>query len=115
MRRILLSLMAFAFIACGAVQLNDPDPERWLMVYVAAAATSALEALGRPRPLLPWGLLGVAISWCALLAMGLDAGSWDRGIDDEVIREIGGLALISATMGGILAGRRAARSNPRPG
>lgn len=108
MRRILLSLMALTFIACGAVQLNDPDPERWLVVYMAAAATSALEALGMPRPVLPWGLLGVSVSWCALLVMGLDAGSWDRGLDDEVIREIGGLTLIAATMGGILAARRAA-------
>lgn len=108
MRRALLVLAALAFVACVAVQFNDPDPGRWIAVYGGAAAACALEAAGLRRPVLPWGLLGVAIIWAAGLAVGIDAGSLRRGFDDEVIRELGGLLLVGAAMGGVLASRRRA-------
>jgi hypothetical protein len=108
MRRLLLLLSALAFCACVAVQFNDPDPGRWIVIYTAAAVACGLDAFGLRRPILPWGLLGVALLWAATLAAGLDGAALQRGFDDEVIRELGGLLLVAGAMGGLLASRRPA-------
>lgn len=105
MRRIFLVLAALAFVACMAVQLNDPDPAQWIAVYLAAAFVAGIEAAGRPRPVLPWALLGGALVWAGWLAVGLDAAALRRGFDDEVMRELGGLLLIAGAMGGLLLSR----------
>ena len=49
MRRVLLIVAAMAFVACAAVQLNDPDPEGWIALYGGAAAAALLTNEERPR------------------------------------------------------------------
>jgi len=106
MRRALLILAALAYVACAAVQLNDPDPEGWTAVYVSAAAACVLEALGQPRPLLPAGLGLVAGLWAVWLGVGVDGDALARGFGDEVLREIGGLLLVVGGMTGLVRTRR---------
>ena len=101
MRRALLILAALAFVACAAVQLNDPDPEGWIAVYVGAVAASFLEALGQRRPLLPTGLGLVAGLWALRLGISVDGAALARGFGDEVLREIGGLLLVVGVMSGM--------------
>ena len=105
MRRVLLIVAAMAFVACAAVQLNDPDPEGWIALYGGAAATAVLEALGQRRPILPWGLVVVSGLWALRLVIGIDGGSLERGFGDEVLREIGGLLLVASTMAALLRTR----------
>lgn len=106
MRRALLILAALAFVACAAVQLNDPDPEGWIAVYIGAAAASVLEALGQRRPLLPAGLGLVAGLWALRLGVSVDGAALARAFGDEVLREIGGLLLVVGVMAGMVRTRR---------
>ena len=106
MRLALLILAAPAYVACAAVQFNDPDPEGWIAVYVAAAAACVLEALGQPRPLLPAGLGIVAGLWALWLGVSVDPDALARGFGDEVLREIGGLLLVVGGMTGVVRTRR---------
>src|SRR5205085_12022919 len=50
----------FALLAFWAayLQLNDPDPERWFVMYAAAGVVGVLFAAGRPRA---WPALAVAV------------------------------------------------------
>jgi hypothetical protein len=56
--------MTVLFLFAASLQLNDPDPVRWVALYGAAAALSVAEALGRTR-------FGVAL----VAALGFAAGA----------------------------------------
>jgi hypothetical protein len=95
-------VMAVVFGLSLAVQINDPDPLRWILLYAAAAAVCVLEARRRT----PWPVAaGVAL--IALLSaawIGRDArfvpirslfAEWemrDTAVEEE--REIGGLLIV---------------------
>ncbi len=68
MFRLLNGAMALLFLFGAAVQYNDPDPLRWIAIYVAAAVMCVLAVANR----LPWWLAAsvgaVALAWAATLA-----------------------------------------------
>ena len=68
MLRFVHAAMALLFLFGAIVQYNDPDPLRWMAIYVAAAATCALAAAQRVPRWLPIVIAGVALLWVATLA-----------------------------------------------
>ena len=68
--RIVLGLLFFLF---AAVQLNDPDPWLWVLIY---GATGAIILWSAWRPLQQWflglGLALIALYWISLLPAFID-------------------------------------------
>lgn len=101
-------LGALAFVACAVVQLNDPDPARWVALYSAAAALCAATAAGRPAPWpAPGALTALAAAWA--VAVGVAFAGSAEGWTDELAREVGGLALVAAWMAALAAQERRRR------
>lgn len=107
------------FLFGAAVQYNDPDPLRWMLLYLAAAVACLLAAANRSV----WQLAAVtglvALAWAATLAPGVLGdvrigelvGAWEMKNERvERGREMGGLLIVFAWMA-VLAwtGRRRAR------
>ncbi len=71
---------AFCLLALWSayLQLNDPDPERWIAMYLSCAWLALLGALGKaaPKQALVVGL--VALIWAAAIAPEL-LGAWKPG------------------------------------
>jgi len=99
--------MVAVFALCAFVQLNDPDPLRWIAMYVAALVVAALGAAGRPDPWLAGIVATIALGWAGSQADAfvtcLGAGhtcfsSWDMHDDAiaEEAREAGGLLIAAA-------------------
>ena len=93
--RILAALMGVFFLYATAVQYNDPDPIRWMLIYFSSAALCFLSAADRPPP---WPVAGavaaIALAWSAVLAtkvLGL------QPLFDEEGREMMGLAIAGTT------------------
>jgi len=60
-------VMALVFLVFGAVQFNDPDPLRWIVVYTTAALVCVLGALRKAHYLMP-ALVGlISLIWTAML------------------------------------------------
>jgi hypothetical protein len=105
--RILNLLMAAVFLFGAIVQINDPDPFLWIVIYLAAAAASYL-ANDRPtdiRP--PAAVAAAALLWAGLIALQASGrapflelfAEWE--MRDEVVeetREIYGLLFIAGWM-----------------
>jgi len=68
MFRLLTGTMAVLFLLGAAVQYNDPDPLRWMAIYLAAAAACLLHVLGKSRWWLPAIVAAVALGWAVTLA-----------------------------------------------
>lgn len=105
--RILNGIMALLFLLALAVQYNDPDPWRWVVIYLGAAVACILAVRRRLSVWLPAVLAVTAFAWAALLApefvgrvpmselfreIGMDS------VEIEVAREAVGLLLIGAWM-----------------
>lgn len=112
----LTSLFALLCAISAALQYNDPDPVRWIVLYLAAGA-AAVVAWVQPRAWsAPLVVAVVALGWAVLLWAGV-AGTvetsdlWKRmsekGGKVEEMREAGGLSLV--VIGGALAAWRARR------
>jgi Transmembrane family 220, helix len=99
--RILSGLMVLLFVVSIILQWNDPDGYLWTLVYAPPAFFSVTYVLGKHYMWLT--LLGfvlyvlAAIYWCPPL--GNLSGNF---IDNEEVREAGGL-LVSAIWMGILS------------
>lgn len=111
-------VMAALFVFAVIVQHNDPDPVRWMAIYGAAAAVSAVFAAGR-RPRWPPALVGAAaLGWGATLVprvASLPPGqlfsSWGMtGAAMEEGRELGGLVIVALWMSVLFAAARSART-----
>jgi hypothetical protein len=98
-------LLLFTFGA--AVQVNDPDPLRWIAVYALAAAVCLLSLLRRVHWTLPALLCAIALAWAATLAprvvgrvpFGDMFGAFEmRSVGIEESREVYGLLIIAAWM-----------------
>ena len=62
--RLLNGLMAVLFAVAVVVQFNDPDPFRWVAVYAAALAVSALAAARGRVPVVVAAVVGgIALAW----------------------------------------------------
>jgi Transmembrane family 220, helix len=102
--RYLCLAFAVIFLVFAALQLNDPDPIRWLAVYGAAALASAA-IVSRPKTW-PFAVLVAAVAaiWCGQL-LGQVVGVVGvgefmdkmsaKGGAVEKAREAGGLAIVS--------------------
>ena len=102
------AVLAALFLLGAAVQVNDPDPVVWVIVYGAAAALSMAAAAGRRTPTWAPLLLGaIALVWGLALAAGVPDvsvygqmfGAWEMAsIAIEDAREASGLFLIGTWM-----------------
>jgi hypothetical protein len=99
--------MLLLFTLGAAVQVNDPDPVRWIAVYALAAAACLLSLLRRMRSTLPAILCAIALAWAATLAPRVVGrvpfrdmfGAFEmRTVGIEESREMYGLLIIAAWM-----------------
>lgn len=98
-------LLAFAFSVI--VQVNDPDPLLWMLIYGAAAAVCGLELGRRSNPLFAMGLSAAALGWAATIAprvigkvpfaaMFAEFEMKDLGVEES--REMYGLLIVALWM-----------------
>lgn len=113
--RIFNALFLIAFVLSAAVQYNDPDSVRWIVIYGLAAGMCLAQQWRLLHRLLPALMLIGSLVWIAYLLPNIVGQvSWDDIIESvsmktkavEEAREIGGLALI-AMWSGILVWRNA--------
>ena len=55
------------FVICAVIQWNDPDPLRWMAIYLAAAAACFVAPRGPHGWILPAGVALVALIWAGAL------------------------------------------------
>ncbi|MGE4609219.1 MAG: transmembrane 220 family protein [Myxococcota bacterium] len=92
--KIFASVAALLFAYSAFVQLNDPDPIRWILLYSCAAVLSAASIfVSIPRAIFI-GLACVAGLWAATLAPGVVSDGSFTGTEEE--RELVGLLLVSS-------------------
>ena len=119
--RILAGLMAALFFFSCYLQLNDPDPERWIAMYGAAGVVCTLHAFGRGPAWLAGLVTAAAIAWALVWAprvLGVthvkemfEEWHMTKGnVHAEEGRELGGLVIIIVTCGAITLARRRARA-----
>ncbi len=112
-------VMAAVFLFGAIVQVNDPDPLPWIVVWLAAAAVCLIAARGTPRLWQPVAVALIALGWALLIELQASGrapflelfAEWE--MRDEVVeetRETYGLLLIGAWMlvvtGQLLRSRR---------
>jgi ABC-type uncharacterized transport system permease subunit len=97
------ALFAFAVI----VQVNDPDPLRWILIYGAAAIVSGIVAVrGSVAFWLPAALAAIALAWSLYWAAAGGEGpsvythmfdAWEmKNVQVEEAREASGLFIVTA-------------------
>jgi len=95
------------FLMSVAVQVNDPDPARWMLMYGAAAVACALSLARRLPRWLPMAIAAVAVLWGLTIlprVLGkvpfLDMfAAWEmKDIGIEESREAYGLLLVATWM-----------------
>ena len=100
-------VMLAAFLFSVAVQYNDPDPIRWMMIYGLAAVACILMVLRRLRWYLPAAVGATALGWAASLAPDVvgktTLGEMFQSFDMintvvEEAREMGGLLIVAGWM-----------------
>ena len=118
--RVISAPMAAFFAWAAVMQLNDPDPERWFLLYASVSILAGLAALGRATPRLALLLAVVALSWAAAIAPELwqhwsvgDLGAKMSAARPEVEygREFVGLLIVAAYC---LAAKRFVPRAPAP-
>jgi len=101
-------VMTAAFLFSVAVQYNDPDPARWMLIYGLAALACVLKLLGRLRWYLPAAVGATAFGWAASLVPGVIGkttfGEMFQSFHMinalvEEAREMGGLLIVAGWMG----------------
>ncbi|XP_045343346.1 transmembrane protein 220 [Leopardus geoffroyi] len=97
-------LMAAFFALAALVQVNDPDAELWMVVYMIPAVLTLLVGL---NPLVTGNIIWKSISaihtfLCIVWAVGLAAHLWlhsqQNVLHEEEGRELFGLVIITAWM-----------------
>jgi hypothetical protein len=113
--RWLAYVVAALLATCVVLQVNDPDPIRWMAIYAAGALLSAALP-GRRAAVLPAVLLGLAAlawsaylvhrTWGAIEPADLTGKMSEQGGAVEEGREAGGLAIEGAWLCAAAAFRR---------
>lgn len=114
--------MALVFLFSTVVQVNDPDPVRWIAIYGLATVASVSSWLGRVRSWLPALVAPLALAWAVSIAprvvgrvpLGDMFGAFemrDTGVEES--REMYGLLLVAGWMASV-AIRAPKRSAQRP-
>jgi hypothetical protein len=106
--RIIAGLMSVLLAYAAALNVNDPDPVRWVAMYGAAGIVSLIVAYAGSVPIVaPAAVGGVALVWALLWASrvpSLDAyshmfDSWEmKSATVEEARETCGLLIVAAWM-----------------
>ena len=118
------ALFALLFAAGAGLQLNDPDPARWICMYLAAF--TACVCWGRTRH--DWVIAGLVAAAAIIWALGMTLwiSEWVRpasmfepmeahGGPVEEARELFGLGIIAFWMVWLtVAGRRASTRSRKP-
>jgi hypothetical protein len=95
-------LMAGLLLVCVALQYNDPDPIRWMLIYGAGAVASAalpVRRWGAGLALLvglvaaAWGAVLIHEVWGVIELSDLTTKMNEKGGAVEVGREAGGLTI----------------------
>lgn len=97
--------MALLLVVFALLQLNDPDPVRWVVLYGLGAAYSAPGAFGAvvsPGPVIVYGVLCAALGGMTLYvgagtSTPMGDPSWGP-LADEGVREALGLFLMAGWM-----------------
>lgn len=117
--------MLLAFVLSVVVQVNDPDPIRWMALYGAAAIVCGIELTRRVRPWFPALLALLALTWAATIAprvlgkvpfrdMFAAFEMHNAGIEES--REMYGLVIVAAWMAVLAAvGRQGRRTEGQRG
>ena len=100
--------MTALFTLAAVVQVNDPDPLRWIAIYGIAAAISAFAAITSRVPRFAATLLAAAaVAWAVSIAAngpGLAEylrmfDAWEmRSAPIEEAREVSGLLIVAGWM-----------------
>ena len=116
MFRVLNILMALVFALSAFVQLNDPDPVQWFLIYAAGALICAMSAAKASHGWQAPALIGLAgLGWGVWIMLHLQAGfAWGQIAENmkaetpaiEESRETIGLFLLATWMFVIAARRR---------
>ncbi|MFN2566834.1 MAG: transmembrane 220 family protein [Gemmatimonadaceae bacterium] len=116
------AVMLLLFTFGAVVQVNDPDPARWIAIYALAAAACLLSLRRRIHWALPALICVVALAWAATLArrvvgrvpFGEMFGAFEmRTVGIEESREMYGLLIIAAWMAVLaLRARRGSAGEP---
>ena len=116
-------LMIAAFLFSVAVQYNDPDPIRWMLVYGLAALACVLKLRGRLSWYFPAALGAAALVWAASIAPRVigkttfgdmfQSFHMINAIVEEA-REMGGLLIVAAWMGVLVLVTKYGRSAETP-
>jgi hypothetical protein len=117
--RIVNALMALVFLMAVVVQYNDVDPLRWMAIYGAAFAVSAIVwRSGRVHPAAPVLVGAVALVWGLGIMLGGPGGTnylhmfdaWEmQSVNVEEAREATGLLIVASWMA-VLAVRGGSRA-----
>ena len=105
--KILNLVMAAVFLFGAIVQVNDPDPLPWIVVYVAATVVCVMAARGTPPLWMPAAVAAVALGWALFIHLQASGrapfmelfAEWE--MRDEVVeetRETYGLMIIGVWM-----------------
>lgn len=102
--------MAGLFIFAAGLQYNDPDPLRWMAVYLAAAA-ACIAAFFGPRRVLPAAVGLAALAWAVTLAPEVAFfrlfDRWEmKDAAVEETREFWGLVIVAGWMAALAARRK---------
>lgn len=98
------SIFVFIFLLSALVQYNDPDPVKWIAIYLSGVVMCILNLIHRQRVWLPPTLLLISLVWIAFLLPGVfSQGSLSEIADSpfmkvrpiEEAREAGGLLLVA--------------------
>jgi hypothetical protein len=104
--RMINLAVAMLFFASAALQLNDPDPARWVAIWAAAGVACLADRRIRPAWLVPAVVGAMALLW-ALTGVGVLAEMTFSDLFREMkaqtpvieeSREFLGLAIIAAWM-----------------
>lgn len=94
-------VMAALFAVCVALQYNDPDPIRWMLIYGTAMVVSVLLPLKRDAAKVGVLVAALALVWSAILILGI----WDKVSLSDVwlkMSEKGGAVEEEREAGGLL-------------
>lgn len=69
--RIVNSILALMFMAFAFVQVNDPDPILWILIYGAMAAVSVMAIFNFYLPKLMWALVAGYLVYEVMLFPGV--------------------------------------------
>lgn len=101
------AVMLLLFLFAASLQLNDPDPIRWVAIYTLAAVACLLSLLRQGHWGLPAAVALVAVVWAAMLSrhvlghipFGDMFGGWEmKDVGVEESREMYGLLIIAVYM-----------------